>query len=64
MSAVKQQGMCGSCWTFSSTGAIEAAYLIKHNVEHDLSEQQLVDCVKLNEESEAEKDGCQGGWME
>lgn len=49
VSSVKEQAACGSCWTFSTTGAIEAAYLIKHGTEYDLSEQQLVDCAHEDE---------------
>ena len=46
MSDVKNQGNCGSCWAFSAIGVIEAAFKIKSNVTVDLSEQQMVDCVK------------------
>lgn len=45
VSPVKNQGHCGSCWTFSTTGALEAAYTQKHGKPANFSEQQLVDCA-------------------
>lgn len=51
---VKNQGHCGSCWAFSSTGALESAYAIASGNMPSLSEQQLVDCHVGN--------GCSGGW--
>jgi len=53
---VKDQGQCGSCWAFSTVGAIEGWYFIKNKQLLSFAEQQLVDCSK---------DvcyGCQGGW--
>jgi C1A family cysteine protease len=53
---VKQQANCGSCWAFSTIGALESYIHINYNLDYELSEQQLVDCSKENY-------GCNGGWM-
>jgi cathepsin F len=64
---IKDQAQCGSCWTFSTTGAIESAYAIKNKVMANLSlsEQAIVDCSKacsnVNGESVCNQ-GCDGGW--
>lgn len=53
---VKNQGACGSCWTFSTTGAVEAHHAIKTGKLISLSEQQLVDCAQA-----FNNHGCNGG---
>ena len=44
MTPVKNQGKCGSCWTFSTVGVIESHFMLKYGQFRNMSEQQLVDC--------------------
>jgi len=64
---IKDQGQCGSCWTFSTVASIEGQHAKASGSMTTLSEQNLVDCVKddtIAGESEECCNGCNGGLMD
>lgn len=51
---IKDQGQCGSCWSFSANAALESEWAIQNGTLYSLAEQELVDCDNHSH-------GCNGG---
>jgi len=63
VTAVKDQAMCGSCWTFGTAEEIESLYALKTGKLLTLSEQQILDCTP-NPNDCGGTGGCGGGTVE
>ena len=58
VTGVKDQGQCGSCWAFGTTGSLEGAHFVATGELLSFSEQQLVDCASFTGYGNL---GCYGG---
>jgi C1A family cysteine protease len=54
VTAVKNQGQCGSCWAFSATEGVESARIMQHGKSEILAPQEIVSCDHVDQ-------GCNGG---
>ena len=57
---VQYQGICGSCWAFTSAAVYETDYLLKNGKTLDISEQSILDCAV--DKSGNDAGSCDGGW--
>ncbi|KAJ3692161.1 hypothetical protein LUZ60_012511 [Juncus effusus] len=58
VTAVKDQGQCGSCWAFAAVATIEGIYAIKAGSLKSFSEQVILDCET------SDQFGCDGGYVD
>lgn len=58
VTGVKNQGKCGSCWSYAAVAPMETAYAQVTNKLKQFSEQELVDCTYPES-----YDSCRGGWV-
>jgi cathepsin L len=63
VSAVKDQGGCGSCWAFAATECVESHYMIATKDEAILAPQYYVNCV-VNDQQCGGTGGCEGAIAE
>lgn len=63
VTAVKNQGSCGSCWAFASTETLESHWFLKTGKSVTLAPQQLVDCTP-NPQHCGGTGGCEGATAE
>jgi len=63
VSAVKDQGGCGSCWAFAATECVESHYMIATKDEAILAPQYYVNCV-VNDKGCGGTGGCEGAIAE
>jgi len=63
ITAVKDQGRCGSCWTFATAENVESYWALATGQLVDLSEQQILDCTP-NPDKCGGTGGCEGGTAE
>lgn len=63
VTTLKDQGRCGSCWTFAATETLESHWALKTGFLHVLSEQNVLDCTP-NPDQCGGTGGCSGGTAE
>jgi len=63
VTAVKDQGNCGSCWSFATAETVESHWAIATGELSNLSEQQILDCTP-NPKQCGGTGGCGGGTSE
>jgi len=59
---VKDQGSCGSCYSFATIAALEGAWFVQTGQLIDMSNQQVVDCT-YQQGPDPQNLGCGGGYM-